>query len=384
MQAYLDNSATTVCEPGVVEKVVQMMSVVFGNPSAMHNKGVEAENYIKEAKEIIAKTLKVQEKEIIFTSGGTESNNLAIMGCGAANHRMGKHLITTKIEHPSVGNVMKHMEEEGFEVTYLPVDENGIVKLDKLREALRPDTMLVSVMYVNNEVGAVQPIEEIGQIVKANNRSTLFHVDAIQGYGKYRIHPKKMGIDLLSVSGHKIHGPKGIGFLYCDSKVKIKPILFGGGQQRDLRSGTENVPGIAGLAEAAKEIYTDFEEKMERLYDVKAYFVEKIEELDNVKINGLTGKNSAPHVVSVSFPGIRSEVLLHSLEEREIYASAGSACASNKPAVSETLKAMNVPKEHLDSTLRFSFSVNTTKEEIDYCIEVLKGLLPMLRRYARH
>lgn len=384
MQAYLDNSATTVCEPGVVEKVVQMMSDVFGNPSAMHNKGVEAENYIKEAKEIIAKTLKVQEKEIIFTSGGTESNNLAIMGCGAANHRMGKHLITTKIEHPSVGNVMKHMEEEGFEVTYLPVDENGIVKLDKLREALRPDTMLVSVMYVNNEVGAVQPIEEIGQIVKANNRSTLFHVDAIQGYGKYRIHPKKMGIDLLSVSGHKIHGPKGIGFLYCDSKVKIKPILFGGGQQRDLRSGTENVPGIVGLAEAAKEIYTDFEEKMERLYDVKAYFVEKIEELDNVKINGLTGKNSAPHVVSVSFPGIRSEVLLHSLEEREIYASAGSACASNKPAVSETLKAMNVPKEHLDSTLRFSFSVHTTKEEIDYCIEVLKGLLPMLRRYARH
>lgn len=384
MQAYLDNSATTVCEPGVVEKVVQMMSVVFGNPSAMHNKGVEAENYIKEAKEIIAKTLKVQEKEIIFTSGGTESNNLAIMGCGAANHRMGKHLITTKIEHPSVGNVMKHMEEEGFEVTYLPVDENGIVKLDKLREALRPDTMLVSVMYVNNEVGAVQPIEEIGQIVKANNRSTLFHVDAIQGYGKYRIYPKKMGIDLLSVSGHKIHGPKGIGFLYCDSKVKIKPILFGGGQQRDLRSGTENVPGIAGLAEAAKEIYTDFEEKMERLYDVKAYFVEKIEELDNVKINGLTGKNSAPHVVSVSFPGVRSEVLLHSLEEREIYASAGSACASNKPAVSETLKAMNVPKEHLDSTLRFSFSVHTTKEEIDYCIEVLKGLLPMLRRYARH
>lgn len=384
MQAYLDNSATTVCEPGVVEKVVQMMSDVFGNPSAMHNKGVEAENYIKEAKEIIAKTLKVQEKEIIFTSGGTESNNLAIMGCGAANHRMGKHLITTKIEHPSVGNVMKHMEEEGFEVTYLPVDENGIVKLDKLREALRPDTMLVSVMYVNNEVGAVQPIEEIGQIVKENNRSTLFHVDAIQGYGKYRIHPKKMGIDLLSVSGHKIHGPKGIGFLYCDSKVKIKPILFGGGQQRDLRSGTENVPGIVGLAEAAKEIYTDFEEKMERLYDVKAYFVEKIAELDNVKINGLTGKNSAPHVVSVSFPGIRSEVLLHSLEEREIYASAGSACASNKPAVSETLKAMNVPKEHLDSTLRFSFSVHTTKEEIDYCIEVLKGLLPMLRRYARH
>ena len=384
MQAYLDNSATTVCEPGVVEKVVQMMSVIYGNPSAMHNKGVEAENYIKEAKEIIAKTMKVQEKELIFTSGGTESNNLAIMGCAAANHRMGKHLITTKIEHPSVGNVMKHMEEDGFEVTYLPVDENGIVKLDKLKEALRPDTMLVSVMHVNNEIGAVQPIEEIGKLVKANNKATLFHVDAIQGYGKYRIYPKKMGIDLLSVSGHKIHGPKGVGLLYCDSKVKIKPIIFGGGQQKDLRSGTENVPGIVGLAEAAKEIYTDFEDKMKHLYEIKEYFVEKVTELEGTKINGLTGKESAPHVVSVSFPGIRSEVLLHSLEDKEIYASAGSACSSNKPAVSATLKAINAPKEHLDSTLRFSFSVHTTKEEIDYCIEVLKGLLPMLRRYARH
>lgn len=384
MQAYLDNSATTVCEPKVVEKVVQMMSEIFGNPSAMHNKGVEAENYVKEAKEIIAKTMKVQEKEILFTSGGTESNNLAIMGCAAANHRMGKHLITTKIEHPSVGNVMKHMEEEGYEVTYLPVDENGIVKLDKLKAALRSDTMLVSVMHVNNEIGAVQPIEEISKLVKANNKATLFHVDAIQGYGKYRIYPKKMGIDLLSVSGHKIHGPKGVGFLYVDSKVKIKPILFGGGQQRDLRSGTENVPGIVGLAEAAKEIYTDFENKIDQLYDVKAYFVEKVMELENVKINGLTGRDAAPHVVSVSFPGIRSEVLLHSLEDREIYASAGSACASNKPAVSATLKAIDAPKEHLDSTLRFSFSVHTTKEEIDYCMEVLKGLLPMLRRYARH
>ena len=383
MQAYLDNSATTVCEPEVVKKVVQMMSETYGNPSAMHNKGVEAENYIKEAKEIIAKTLKVQEKEIIFTSGGTESNNLAIMGCAAANHRMGKHLISTRSEHPSVGNVMKHMEEKGYEVTYLPVDEHGIVKLVKLYEALRPDTMLVSVMYVNNEIGALQPIEEIGKMVKANNPATLFHVDAIQGYGKYRIFPKKMGIDLLSVSGHKIHGPKGIGFLYCDSKVKIKPIIFGGGQQKDLRSGTENVPGIVGLGEAAKEIYTDFEEKINHLYEIKEYFIEEIAKIEGTKINGLTGRESAPHVVSVSFPGIRSEVLLHSLEEREVYASAGSACSSNKPAVSATLKAINVPKEHLDSTLRFSFSVHTTKEEIDYCMEVLRGLLPMLRRYAR-
>ncbi len=384
MQAYLDNSATTKCEPKVIEKMIQMLSVDFGNPSAMHLKGVEAENYVKEAKEVIAKTLKVQAKEIIFTSGGTESNNMAIMGCAAANHRMGRHLITTQIEHASVSKVMKHMEEEGFEVTYLPVDENGIVKLEKLKKALRPDTMMVSVMYVNNEIGSVQPIEEISQIVKANNPATLFHVDAIQGYGKYRIFPKKLGIDLLSVSGHKIHGPKGVGFLYCDEKVKIKPIIFGGGQQKDLRSGTENVPGIVGLAEAVKEIYTDFEAKMERLYEVKAHFIEEVTKLEGVKINGLTGKASAPQVVSVSFPGIRSEVLLHSLEDKEVYASAGSACSTNKPAVSATLKAINAPKEHLDSTLRFSFSVHTTIEEIDYCVEVLAGLLPMLRRYARH
>lgn len=384
MQAYLDNSATTVCEPGVVEKMVQIMTVSYGNPSAMHNKGVEAENYIKEARTIIAKTMKVQEKELIFTSGGTESNNMAIMGCAAANHRMGKHLITTQIEHPAVGNVMKHLEEEGYEVTYLPVDENGIVKLEKLREALRPDTMLVSVMHVNNEIGSVQPLEEISKIVKQNNPATLVHVDAIQGYGKYRIFPKKMGIDLLSVSSHKIHGPKGVGFLYCDSKVKIKPILFGGGQQWDLRSGTENVPGIVGMAEAVKELYTDFETKIEHLYQIKEHFVEKISALDQVKINGFSGRESAPHIVSVSFPGVRSEVLLHALEEREIYASAGSACSSNKPAVSATLRAIHVPKEQLDSTLRFSFSVHTTKEEIDYCAEALEELLPMLRRYARH
>lgn len=384
MQAYLDNSATTVCEPGVVEKMVQMMTVSYGNPSAMHHKGVEAENYIKEAREIIAKTMKVQEKELIFTSGGTESNNMAIMGCAAANHRMGKHLITTQIEHPAVGNVMKHLEEEGYEVTYLPVDENGIVKLEELKKAMRPDTMLVSVMHVNNEIGSVQPLEEISRIVKQNNPAALFHVDAIQGYGKYRIFPKKMGIDLLSVSSHKIHGPKGVGFLYCDSKVKIKPILFGGGQQRDLRSGTENVPGIVGMAEAVKELYTDFEKKIEHLYRIKEHFAEKLSALDQVKINGLSGRESAPHIVSVSFPGVRSEVLLHALEAREIYASAGSACSSNKPAVSATLRAIHVPKEQLDSTLRFSFSVHTTMEEIDYCAEALEELLPMLRRYARH
>lgn len=383
MQAYLDNSATTFCEPGVVEKMVQTMTVDFGNPSAMHQKGVEAENYIKEAREIIARTLKVQEKELIFTSGGTESNNMAIMGCATANQRMGKHLITTRIEHPSVSQVMKYLEEQGYEVTYLPVDSYGHISVEQLKEAIRPDTILVSVMYVNNEIGALEPIEEIGKAIKEKNPKTLFHVDGIQAYGKFRIYPKKLKIDLLSVSSHKIHGPKGVGFLYCDQKVKIKPLILGGGQQSNLRSGTENVPGVAGMAEAAREIYEDFDEKIEALYELKSYFVEKIKTLEEVCINGLTGKEAAPHVVSVSFSGIRSEVLLHALEEKEIYVSAGSACASNKPAVSETLKNIGVAKELLDCTIRFSFSIHTTKEEIDYCMEALEQILPMLRRYTR-
>jgi cysteine desulfurase len=318
--------------------------------------------------------------ELIFTSCGTESDNQAIFSFARRGNA-----VTTAGEHSAVLASFNELKNRGMaEPKYAPLLKDGRVDVDKLLALIDDKTSFVSVMHVNNEIGAVQPIEEISKLVKANNPATLFHVDAIQGYGKYRIYPKKMGIDLLSVSGHKIHGPKGVGFLYCDSKVKIKPIIFGGGQQKDLRSGTENVPGIVGLAEAAKEIYTDFEEKIEHLYDVKAYFIERLSELENVKVNGLTGKDSAPHVVSVSFPGVRSEVLLHSLEDREVYASAGSACASNKPAVSATLKAIDAPKEHLDSTLRFSFSVHTTKEEIDYCIEVLKGLLPMLRRYARH
>lgn len=369
MQAYLDNSATTVCEPGVVEKVVQMMSVCYGNPSAMHNKGVEAENYVKEAREIIAKTLKVQEKEIIFTSGGTESNNLAIMGCAAANHRMGKHLITTKIEHPSVGNVMKHMEEEGYEVTYLPVDENGIVKLDKLKEALRPDTMLVSVMYVNNEIGALQPVEEIAKIVKANNSATIFHVDAIQSYGKYRIFPKKMGIDLLSVSGHKIHGPKGTGFLYCDSKIKIKPIIFGGGQQKDLRSGTENVPGIAGFG-AAAELYCegDIARKNFLFKSLREYLLKKLPEC--VRVNQPLGEY-APHIINLTLPDIKSETMLHFLSEKEIFVSSGSACSSHGKGKNRVLSAFGLTVREADCAIRISLGDDTTEEDLDVLADTL-------------
>ena len=383
MEVYLDNSATTRCFPDAARLMYQVMTEDYGNPSSLHQKGVDAEKYVREAKEIIAKNLKVEPKEIYFTSGGTESDNLALMGAAHANQRAGKHLITTLIEHPAILNTMQELEKQGFQVTYLPVDDQGVVRIAELEAALTDETILVSVMYVNNEIGAVQPIEEIGKLLKNREKPILFHVDAVQGYGKFRILPKKMGIDMLSVSGHKIHGPKGMGILYVDEYVKIHPILFGGGQQRDLRSGTENVPGIAGLGEAVKEIYTDFNEKIDRLYGLREYFIEEIGRIEGTSVNGPRSREGAPHIVSVSFAGVRSEVLLHSLEDKGIYVSSGSACASNHPAVSETLKAIHVKKELLDSTIRFSFSEFTTKEELDYTLEALRTLLPMLRRFTR-
>ena len=383
MEAYLDNSATTRCLLQVTDTMVRVMREAYGNPSSLHAKGVEAERYLREAKAYFAGNLKVSEKELCFTSGGTESNNLALIGTALANQRAGKHLITTALEHPSVLNAMKHLEEQGFLVTYLPVDRDGIVSLKALEEAICEETILVSVMYVNNEIGSVQPVEAIARMLKEKNPKALFHVDAIQAYGKYRIYPKRMGIDLLSVSGHKFHGPKGTGVLYVNEKVKIRPILFGGGQQKGLRSGRENVPGIAGMNEAAKACYSGLEDKVERLYLLKAHFTEAMQKLDGTVVNGRTGRDSAPHIVSVSFEGIRSEVLLHALEEKGIYVSAGSACSSNKPSVSQTLQAIGVKKELLGSTLRFSFSFETTEEEIKYCIQSIQEVLPMLRRYVR-
>ena len=293
MEVYLDNSATTKAYDCVRDIVCQVMCEDYGNPSSLHTKGVEAEKYIREAKEILARLMKVQEKELYFTSGGTESDNLALIGCARANQRAGKHLITSSIEHPAILNTMRYLEEEeGYKVTYLPVDENGRIRLDALKEALCEETILVSIMYVNNEIGSVQPIEEAVNIVKSYNKNILFHVDAVQGFGKYRIFPKKMGIDLMSVSGHKIHGPKGIGFLYVNEKVKIKPVIFGGEQQKNIRSGTENVPGIAGVARAAKEIYTDFDAKIARMYQLKQRFVEGIRKIEHTKIHGFADNDA--------------------------------------------------------------------------------------------
>lgn len=381
MEAYFDNSATTKVFEGAKEAVIQAMMADYGNAAAKHMKGVHAEAVIKEARKEIAKSLKVQDKEILFTSGGTESNNMALIGTALANQRAGKHLITSTVEHPSIYNTMSFLEEQGFEVTYLPVNQYGLISLEELKEAVREDTILVSIMYVNNEIGAVEPVEEISKCIKTKNLKTLFHVDAIQAYGKYQIRPKKQGIDLLSASGHKIHGPKGVGFLYIDEKVKIRPIIFGGGQQKGMRAGTENVPGCAGLGVAVKEIYTNHEEKIEQLYRLRERMIAGLKAMEGVFINGYEDRRNAPQIVSASFAGVKSEVLLHALEEKEIYVSSGSACSSNHPGVSGALKGIGVKRELLDSTLRFSFGAFNTEKEVDYCLEVLNELLPVLRRY---
>lgn len=387
MEVYLDNSATTKVFPEVAQLMTKVMCEDYGNPSSMHRKGVEAEKYIRYAKETLAKLLKVSEKEILFTSGGTESDNMALIGCAMANMRRGRHLITTKVEHPAILQTMHYLESQGFRVTYLPVDKSGRVRIEDLRNAITPETILVSMMYVNNEIGSVQPIEEAGALIKKINPNILFHVDAVQGFGKFKIYPKKLNVDLMSVSSHKIHGPKGVGFLYVGERVKILPITYGGGQQKNMRSGTENVPGIAGMTMAAEMVYEHLEEDVNKLYELKEYFIQGVTRMEGIQINGLIEAGSlrqtAPHVVSVSIAGIRSEVLLHALEDKGIFISAGSACASNKPQTSETLKAIGLQREYWDSTIRFSFSVFTTKEEIDYTLQVLYEMIPVLRRYTR-
>ncbi len=405
MEIYLDNSATTRVYDEVVDLTVHLMKEDYGNPSSMHHKGVVAENYIKKASEQVAKTLKCDPKEILFTSGGTESDNTAIIGGALARQRQGKHLITTSVEHPAVLNTMQYLAEQGFEITYLKVKPDGRIDLEDLKNSLREDTILVSIMGVNNEIGARQPVEEAAKLIHELSPNALFHVDAVQAYGKYRFNPGKSGIDLMSVSGHKIHAPKGVGFLYIKDKVRILPISFGGGQQKGLRSGTLNVPGIAGLGLAAEQIYKNFDEKTDKLYALKERLIKGLfSELEDIKVNGISDdlsellKNSAktesseatemlrktaPHIVSVSVSGVRAEVLLHALEDKGIYVSAGSACASNHPSVSGTLKSIALDKSLLDSTVRLSMSEFTTEEEIDETVKAFAEIVPLLRQFSR-
>ena len=383
MDVYFDNSASTKVSEKAIEIMLKTMRDDYANTSGKHIKGVEAESYVKDAADIIAKTLKVKKGEIIFTSGGTESNNMALIGGAMSRKRYGKHIIISGIEHPAVYRPAEFLTEQGFELSVLPVNSEGQVDLELLKSTIRDDTVLVSVMYVNNEIGAIEPVEEISKIIKAENKDILFHVDAIQAYTKLRINPKSQGIDMLSASGHKFHGPKGVGFLYIDSNVKINPIIFGGGHQRGMRSGTLNTTGIAGMGVAAKEAYDNFDERINKISDLKYYLMDELEKTEGAILNTGRGENFAPQVISVSFEDIRAEVLLHALEDRGIYVSSGSACSSNHPGISDTLKAIGVRENLLDATIRISLSELNNKEEADYFIKNLKELLPLLRKFVR-
>ena len=397
-EIYLDNSATTAVLPEIAELMTKIYTQDYGNPSSMHNKGVEAEKYIKEAKAQIAKVLKVRDAEILFTSCGTESDNMAIFGAAHALKRKGDHIITTAVEHPAVLRCMEALEKEGYRITYLGTDKNGVISLDELKEAITDKTILVSIMHVNNEIGSVMPIEEAGTLIKSIDRDILFHVDAVQSYGKFRIYPKKMNIDMLSVSGHKIHGPKGTGFLYINEKVKIDPLILGGGQQGNMRSGTENVAGIAAIGMSSKIMYENLDEDVSRMYGLKKRLIRGLTKIEGVTVNGVADQKDesiteaendpkilgAPHVISVSVKDVRAEVLLHALEEKGVYISAGSACSTHKKTESATLKAIGLDKKLLGSTVRFSLSILTTKEEIDEAVTAFTEIVPVLRRYVPH
>ena len=383
MDIYLDNAATTWVYPEVAETVRNIMCEDYGNPSSMHKKGAEAERIVKESSEKLASILRAKEKEIFFTSGGTESNNWALIGAAEANKRKGRRIITSKTEHASVSAPLKYLEERGYEIVRVGVDKNGALRLDELENAVNEDTVIVSVMLVNNEIGTVQPAAEISRIIKGKKPDVIFHSDAVQAFGKMKIDPKKMGIDLLSASGHKIHAPKGTGFLYVSEKVRISPLIYGGGQQNGMRSGTDNVPGIAGLAQAADMIYSSLDENRKKMYYLKNRMAESLADMDGVVINSPENEFSAPHIINISFTGIRSEVMLHALEERGIYVSSGSACSSHRHTVSSTLEAIGCDRSGMESAVRFSFCETTSPDDIDNTVSAIKDIVPVLRRYTR-
>ena len=381
---YFDNAATTRAADEVAERVRYMLLENFGNPSAQSMMGVRAENELNDARKIMAKSINALPEEIYFTSGGTEDDNWAIFGTAEGYKRSGKHMITTSIEHPAVAEPMERLRQKGWEVTVLDVDKNGYIDLDVLRDSIREDTVLVSIILVNNEVGTIQDASAVGKLIKEKNPNTLFHVDAVQAFGKYPIDVRKMGIDMLSMSGHKIHGPKGVGFFYMKKGLKVRPIIYGGGQERGQRSATENTPGIAGLAKAVELAMENMDASHEKVMEVKRTLAEGIlRDIPKTHINGPSIEEASPYVLNVSFNGLRSEVLLHALEEKEIYVSAGSACSSKKKGGSHVLRSLGLSEERIEGAIRFSFCRYNTVEEALFCLEVLKEKTAFLRKYMR-
>ena len=369
---YLDNASTT--KPSDAAKAAAMAAMCeFGNPSSLHRLGMNAEKTVTAAKEKTARVLGVNAKNICFTSGGTEANNMAILGYAMVNKKRGNHVITTKIEHPSVLEPFRLLEKNGFSVTYLNVDENGAISLSELEETLTPDTILVSVMAVNNETGVIQPVDKIKEIMKKKAPKAVLHSDAVQGFLKVDLKPKKWGIDLLSISGHKIYATKGVGALYIADGVNISPIIIGGGQQKNMRSGTENVPGIAAFG-AAVDTFSKVD------VDLRTRFCDALfDKIDNIKING-EGNNSG-YILNVSFLGIKAEILLHSLEAKGIFVSTGSACSSNKPMPSHVLSAMGCTAEEIKGAVRFSFS--GADFNVDEVTDIIRDEVLNIRKYVR-
>lgn len=372
---YLDNAATTKPSQRAAEAMMQAVSE-FGNPSSLHGVGLRAEKLISASKENIARTLSVNAKNIYFTSGGTEANNLAIIGTADALKRRGNRVITSTIEHPSVLESFKKLEKDGFDVVYIGVTDEGIVNLDELRDALTEDTILVSIMHVNNETGVIQPISDISKLVRDNTRFCVIHSDCVQSFGKIPVKPEQMGVDMVSISAHKIHGFKGTGALYTKN-TKLNPIIFGGEQQNEIRPGTENVGGILAFGAAAEECSCDIAQMQRKRNLMRDLLLEKV---DDMQINGSNDSNSGS-VLNVSFIGIKAEILLHSLERYEIYVSTGSACSSHKPQPSHVLSAMGISKKAVDGAIRISFSQNTTDDEITFAAEKIADEVRNIRRY---
>lgn len=366
---YLDNASTTKPSSAAVAAARQTIED-FGNPSSLHGLGLKAEKIVADARRAIASVLGVKDKQIYFVSGGTEANNTAIFGAAMQKHKQGNHIITTKIEHPSVLDAFRELERNGYRVTYLDVNTDGIVNLQQLLSVLDSDTVLVSIMNVNNETGVIQPIHEIKALLREKAPKALFHVDAVQSFGKIPVQPQKWGVDLLSISAHKVHGIKGTGALYIADGVHIHPLFFGGGQQNNIRPGTENVTGIAAFGAAVKEF--DVAKTSQHLLQLRCIMSQRIlSELQDVKING-SNEYSSGSVLNVSFLGIKAEILLHALEARGVYVSTGSACSTHKPAPSHVLSAMGCTAREIHGAIRFSFDIYTSAEDIHTAVDILK------------
>lgn len=382
MEVYFDNSSTTKMNEEAIEAVASGMREYFGNPSSLHNLGLKSEKKLRECREILAKTINASESEIYFNAGGTEGNNLILKGI----LKPGSHYMTTPFEHASVLNTVRRLSDNGVKVTYLKLDENGRIDLEYLKESITKDTVLVSIMHVNNEVGVIQDIEKIGQIIKENSTRAKFHVDGVQSYTKIPVDVKKMNIDFFTASAHKFHGPKGCGFVYVKKNNNLVPLIEGGSQEFGLRAGTQNIGCIMGLTKAAEIAYRNMENNFEKVKEIKERFIEKLKFIDNIRINSPLSDEFSPYILNVSFRGVRGEVLLHFFEESGVYVSTGSACSSKERVRiggSYVLKSLGLNNDEIGGGIRFSFSDDNTLEEVDYTIDVLNKGLKFLRRLKK-